>query len=150
MSNKINNIRRILYSSLEEKRLGRALAQVALMASGASAERLSQIKENYETIKVIVPGKTLNEISKILSGEQEDMVQIFFTDNHIMFEFDNTTVLSRLIEGEFYKIEQMLSNDYETRVTIYKKEFLNCMDRTTLLIKESERKPILININDND
>ena len=50
MSNKINNIKRILYSSLEEKRLGRALAQVALMASGASAERLSQIKENYERL----------------------------------------------------------------------------------------------------
>ena len=48
MSNKINNIKRILYSSLEEKRLGRALAQIALIASGASAERLSEIKENYE------------------------------------------------------------------------------------------------------
>ena len=50
MSNKINNIKRILYSSLEEKRLGRALAQIALIASGASAERLSEIKENYERL----------------------------------------------------------------------------------------------------
>lgn len=50
MSNKINNIKRILYSSLEEKRLGRALAQIALIASGASAERLSDIKENYERL----------------------------------------------------------------------------------------------------
>lgn len=50
MSNKINNIKRILYSSLEEKRLGRALAQIDLIASGASAERLSEIKENYERL----------------------------------------------------------------------------------------------------
>ena len=50
MSNKINNIKRILYSSLEEKRLGRALAQIALIASGANAERLSEIKENYERL----------------------------------------------------------------------------------------------------
>ena len=50
MSNKINNIKKILYSSLEEKRLGRALAQIALIASGANAERLSEIKENYERL----------------------------------------------------------------------------------------------------
>lgn len=50
MSNKINNIKKILYSSLEEKRLGRALAQIALIASGANAERLSEIKENYQRL----------------------------------------------------------------------------------------------------
>ena len=50
MSNKINNIKKILYASLEEKRLGRALAQIALIASGANAERLSEIKENYERL----------------------------------------------------------------------------------------------------
>ena len=128
---------------------GSELKVVSLDGHRISIRKL-QLKENYDTIKVIVPGKTLNEISKILSGEQDDMVQIFFSDNHVMFEFDQTTVLSRLIEGEFYKIEQMLSNDYETKLTINKKEFLNCMNRTTLLIKESERKPILINIHDNN
>ena len=50
MSNKINNIKKILYSSLEEKRLGRALAQIALIASGTNAERLSEIKENYKRL----------------------------------------------------------------------------------------------------
>lgn len=50
MSHKINKIKRILYSSLKDKRLGRALAQIALIASGANAERLSEIKENYERL----------------------------------------------------------------------------------------------------
>ena len=44
----------------------------------------------------------------------------------------------------------MLSNDYETKVTINKKEFLNCIDRATLLVKESEKKPIIVNITDSD
>ncbi len=44
------------------------------------------------------------------------MVNLFITDNHIIFEFDNTTVVSRLIEGEYFKIDQMLSTDYETKV----------------------------------
>lgn len=108
-----------------------------------------KLKETYDNIKVIVPGKTLNEVSKILSGEISDEVKLFFTDKHIVFEFNDTIVLSRLIEGEFYKISQMLSNDYETKLTINKKEFLNCIDRATLLIKENEKKPIIINVIDN-
>ncbi len=106
-----------------------------------------ELKDSYENHKVIVPGKTLIEISKILSGEMADEVKIFFTDRHIVFEFDDTIVLSRLIEGEYYRIEQMLSSDYETKVTINNKEFLSCIDRATLLIKESEKKPIIVNIN---
>lgn len=110
--------------------------------------RKIKLREEYDEIKVIVPGKTLNEISKILSGEVLDQVHIFFTEKHIIFEFDNTVVVSRLIEGEYYKIDQMLSNDYETKVTVNKRELLNCIDRATLLIKESDKKPIIINIID--
>lgn len=106
------------------------------------------LKNFYGSRKVVVPGKTLNEISKILPGYADKDVQIFFTDKHIVFEFDHTTVLSRLIEGEYFKIDQMLSNDYETKVRINKKEFLNCIDRATLLIKEGDKKPIIINIKD--
>ena len=107
------------------------------------------LKEDTVSKKVIVPGKTLIEISKILSGEMEDMVNIFFTENHIVFEFDNTIVVSRLIEGEYFRIDQMLSSDYETKVRINKKELLSCIDRATLLVKEGDKKPIVINIEDN-
>ncbi|MCH1981578.1 DNA polymerase III subunit beta [Ruminococcus sp. OA3] len=110
------------------------------------AIRKIELRESYSDKKVVVPGKTLNEISKILSGEMEDMVQIFFTENHIVFEFDDTVVVSRLIEGEYFKIDQMLSSDYETKVMINKKEFLNCIDRATLLVKEGDKKPIIIDI----
>lgn len=78
----------------------------------------------------------------------EDMVDIYLSSNHILFEFDDTTVVSRLIEGEYFKIDQMLSSDYETKVKINKKEFLDCIDRATLLVKEGDKKPIIINIED--
>jgi DNA polymerase III subunit beta len=107
-----------------------------------------QLKNSYEPKKVVVPGKTLNEISKILSGDAEKDVSIFFTDRHILFEFDNTIVVSRLIEGEYFKIDQMLSTDYETKIRINKKEFLSCIDRATLLVKEGDKKPIIITITD--
>ena len=113
------------------------------------AIRKIELNETYEDKKVVVPGKTLNEISKILSGETNDKVNIFFTENHIMFEFDQTTVVSRLIDGEYFRIDQMLSSDYETKVQINKHEFLSCIDRATLLVKEGDKKPIIINIEDN-
>ena len=109
-----------------------------------------ELKESFDDVKVIVPGKTLNEISKILTGNSEDEVRIFFTSNHIVFEFDDTVVVSRLIDGEYFRIEQMLSNDYETKIKINKKELVDCIDRATLLVKESDRKPIVITIQDGE
>ncbi len=110
--------------------------------------RKIELKNPVCDYKMVVPGKTLIEISKILSGEAESMVEISYTNNHIVFEFDNTIVVSRLIEGDYFKIDQMLSSDYDTKVRINKKEFLNCIDRATLLIKEGDKKPIIIDIQD--
>lgn len=112
--------------------------------------RKVELRDVYENSnkKVVVPGKTLNEISKILTGDTESFVYMYFTDKHIVFEFDKTTVVSRLIEGNYFRIEQMLSSDYETKVGINKKELLSCIDRATLLVKEGDKKPIIMNIND--
>lgn len=104
------------------------------------------LKNSYPKKKVVVPGKALNEISKILSGDTDKDVVIFFTNKHIVFEFDNTTVVSRLIEGDYFNIDQMLSSDYETKVTINKRKLLDSIDRATLLVKEGDKKPIIIDI----
>ncbi len=126
---------------------GDTLKVVSLDGHRISIRKI-ELKDNYPSRKVVVPGKTLNEVSKILSGDADKDVSIFFTGKHIVFEFDNTTVVSRLIEGEYFKIDQMLSSDYETKVTINKKELLECIDRATLLVKEGDKKPIIINITD--
>lgn len=123
------------------------LRVVSLDGHRISIRRIA-LKDEVSDKKLIVPGKTLIEISKILSGEAESMVNISYTNNHIVFEFDQTIVVSRLIEGEYFKIDQMLSNDYETKVRINKKELLSCIDRATLLVKEGDKKPIIINIDD--
>ncbi len=112
------------------------------------AIRRIELAGSYSDCKVVVPGKTLNEISKILQGDMDRQVSIFFSENHVIFEFDDTIVVSRLIEGEYFRIDQMLSSDYETKVTVNKKEFLECIDRSTLLVKEGDKKPIIIEIND--
>jgi len=106
------------------------------------------LKDVYAPVKVVIPGKTLNEVSKILTGDAESEVSIYFTKNHILFEFDQTTVVSRLIEGEYFRINQMLNSDYATKITVNKKDMSSCIDRATLLVKESDKKPIIISITD--
>lgn len=110
--------------------------------------RNAELEGENDPVKVVVPGKTLNDISKILSGELSDMVHIYFTDKHILFEMDKTKVVSRLLEGEYYRINRMLSSDYETKIVLNKKEFYNCIDRATLLIKESDKRPIILSVTD--
>ena len=110
--------------------------------------RKIDLKDCYEDIKVIVPGKTLSEVSKILGGDNDKDVLLFFSKNHLLFEFDNTIVVSRLIEGEYFRIDQMLSSDYDTKVTVNRKDFLDCIDQASILIRENDKKPIIINITD--
>ena len=112
------------------------------------AIRNFKLEGRADDVKVVVPGKTLQEISKILSTDAENMVNVYFTNNHILFEFDNTTVVSRLIEGEYFKINQMLSKDYETKIIINKRELLDCIDRATLFVKEGNKKPVIFDIED--
>ena len=126
---------------------GDTLKVVSLDGHRISIRKID-LKNIYPSRKVVVPGKTLNEISKILPGDADEDVSIFFTGKHVVFEFDKTTVVSRLIEGEYFRIDQMLSSDYETKVTVNKRELLECIDRATLLIKEGDKKPIIINIMD--
>ena len=143
-----NDTNKIMTGELFEV-TGNELKVVSLDGHRISIRKI-ELKDSFDDISVIVPGKTLNEISKILSGGTEDEVRIFFTSNHIVFEFDKTVVVSRLIEGKYFNINQMLSSDYETKISINKKEFLNCIDRATLLVKEGDKKPIIINITDGD
>lgn len=110
--------------------------------------RKVQLKEEYDDVSVIIPGKTLIEISKILNGGLDDEICMYFTDKHVLFEFENTIVLSRLIEGEYYKIDKMLSSDYETKITVNRKDMLDSIDRTTLMVRESEKKPVIIDVKD--
>lgn len=108
------------------------------------------LKENYPSIKVVIPGKTLNEIMKIINGGIDDELNIYFDEKHVLFEFDDTIVMSRLIEGEYYRIDQMLSGDYETKVVVNKSVLFGCLDRSSLLIRDNDKKPIVIDIKENN
>lgn len=120
---------------------GTSLNIVAVDGYRVSLRRTELSIEN-ENIKVVVPGKTLSEITKILSGEDEAEVALYVTDKHILFELGDSIVVSRLLEGEFLKYEQAFSSDFETMITINRKAYLDSIERAALISRDSKNNPV--------
>ncbi len=110
------------------------------------AIRQLNLDASYEDFEAIIPGKTLSEISKIVSGEIDDEVRVYFTKNQILFEMDGTLVVSRLIDGKYFRIDQMLSNDYETKIKVKKAAFMSAVDRAMLFTSESDKGTLVLTI----
>ncbi|MCX7884600.1 MAG: DNA polymerase III subunit beta [Caloramator sp.] len=103
--------------------------------------------ESFQNISAVIPGKTLNEISKILEPT-DDIVKITFTPNHILFAFDNTKIISRLLDGEFINYRQIVPDEYKLRVKVFKNELLNSIERASLLAREGKTNLIKFEISD--
>ncbi len=115
------------------------------------SRRKIDLRGDNPEVHVVVPGKTLQELSKIINGDTDDLVDIYFSDRHLLFEFENTRVVSRLIEGEYFKIATMMSMGHNLSVKANKKELMGIIDRASLLIQETDRKPIIVSVkNDNN
>lgn len=106
------------------------------------------LKKGYDDRSVIVPGKTLLELSKIIPGDVDKDVSIYLCENHVIFEYESVKVVSRIIEGNYFNIDQMISNDFETKIDINKRNLLEVINRATLMIREGDKKPVKLNITD--
>lgn len=120
---------------------------VSLDGHRVSLKRI-RLKEHNDDRKVIVPSKTLNELSKIIDDDPETEILISISDNHIMFKYKNTKIVSLLIDGEYYEVDALLTKDYSTKVIVNKQSLLQCIDRSTLLVRETDRKPVIFDIRD--
>lgn len=92
--------------------------------------------ENCEKIdiNIIIPGKTLIELVKII--EPEKIVNITVTENQILFRADDTCLISRLIDGQFPNYKQVIPNNYLTRIRLKTKELAEATERASLLTKD--------------
>ncbi len=97
---------------------------------------------------VIIPGKVLLEISKILTGEINDKVTFFFSGNHVVFILEGTTVVSNLIDGRYFDVNRMISSDYQTQIVVNRQRLIACIERAALFVRENDKKPIIFDITD--
>ncbi len=106
----------------------------------------SILKGNGDEFSVIVPGNSMNEISRLITDEEE--LSLFFTDTHMLVKFKSCVMLTNLIEGEYLKYKQFFTDDFKTRVTLKKDEMLSCLDRVLLISKDAKKSPVKIVISD--
>ncbi|MFL0197911.1 DNA polymerase III subunit beta [Clostridium sp. WILCCON 0269] len=109
----------------------------------------SEDLDNDNIINAVIPAKTLNEVSKIL-GDDSENVNITFTPNHILFNLANTKIISRLLQGEFIKYNSIIPEEYSLRVIAKKSELLDCIERASLMAKDSNTNLIKLKIEENN
>ncbi|MFW5648082.1 MAG: DNA polymerase III subunit beta [Candidatus Alkaliphilus sp. MAG34] len=104
--------------------------------------------ESQLSDKVVIPGKTLNEINRIMDGGEDEKVQISLTDNHALFTVNNTKLVSRLLEGEFINYNQIIPKEFKSRIKIETKQLLDSIERASLLGKEGRNNLVKFTITD--
>ncbi len=113
------------------------------------AYRKESISNTLLNSHFIIPGKTLNELSKILNDKEEE-VEICFSDKKATIKIDNYIVYSRLIEGEFFNYEHIIPSVSDLVVTTDTKDVINAIERTSLLITTDSKSPVKMEISENN
>jgi len=97
--------------------------------------------ENRESYSVVIPGKSLNELSKILDDTNEP-VDIVITENQILFKTKHLLFFSRLLEGSYPETSRLIPTESKTDVIVNTKEFLQAIDRASLLAREGRNNVV--------
>ena len=107
------------------------------------------LEKNTEDFKAVIPGKTLNEVNKILT-DSFDNIRIGIAKNQGIFEMENCKIVTRLLDGEFFKYESAIPANWETRIRVNKNLLQSCLERVSLIssstIEKEKKYPVKINI----
>ena len=107
------------------------------------------LNEVANSFSSVIPGKTLNEVNKIIS-DSFDTVKIGISRNQALFEMENCKIVTRLLDGEFLKYSNTIPQNWETRVKVNKSNIQNCFERILLIsassIEKEKKYPVKINI----
>ena len=82
-------------------------------------------------IRIIVPSKTMTEVSHLLPNDDQELVHICANRRYVVFMTGGYTIMSRLIEGEFLNYRNVIPEGSRTRVTLDVKEFVETIERAS-------------------
>ena len=109
----------------------------------------NKIKDSSNDFKAVIPGKTLNEVNKIII-DSFDKVKIGTEKNQAVFEMENCKIVTRLLDGEFLNYFSVIPTNWETRVRINKNILQNCFERVSLIsassIEKEKKYPVKIKV----
>ncbi len=112
------------------------------------AIRTANIDSNLDN-SLVIPGKALSEVNRIFSSySEQEKAKISFTNKHAIIVVDNVRIITRLLEGEFIKYENIKPTDFKTEVIVNRKNFLDALERAQLMSNEGKNNSIKIEIKD--
>lgn len=107
-----------------------------------------EIKHSTVKTNVIIPARSLGEISKILD-DSEEIINIYIQKNNIMVDIKDTKIISKTLEGEFLNYKQIIPTNFETTIIINKNQFEDALDRASLLSKIGQNNLVKFDIKEN-
>lgn len=105
--------------------------------------------EANETYNVVIPGKSLNELSKIID-DTSDLIDIVITENQVLFKAKHLLFFSRLLEGNYPDTSRLIPTESKTEIVVNTKEFLQAIDRASLLAREGRNNVVKLSTIEND
>ncbi|MDF1510469.1 DNA polymerase III subunit beta [Robertmurraya sp. DFI.2.37] len=117
-----------------------------LICIATDSHRLALRKAKVELeadkqFNVVIPGKSLNELSKILDDNNE-LVDIVITENQVLFKAKHLLFFSRLLEGNYPDTSRLIPAENKTEVIVNTKDFLHAIDRASLLAREGRNNVV--------
>lgn len=107
------------------------------------------LNKQSNNFNAVIPGKTLNEVNKILL-DSFDSVKIGISKNQALFEIDNCKIVTRILDGEFLNYKNVIPNDWETRVRINKNNIQDSFERISLIssstVEKEKKYPVKVNV----
>ncbi|EST10449.1 MAG: polymerase subunit beta [Sporolactobacillus laevolacticus] len=91
---------------------------------------------------LVIPGASLNELSKILDDDDEQMVDIVMTTNQILFKSQNVQFYSRLLDGNYPDTSRLIPSDSKTTIDLGTKALYHAIERASLLAKEERNNVV--------
>lgn len=99
--------------------------------------------------RFVVPGKTQQEVLKLLNDDEEN-VEIIIGQRHITFQIKNYRVISRLIEGTFLDYKSTIPSDTKTELVINTRTIIDSVERMSLLNNDRIQSPVRCNFSDDE
>lgn len=134
-----NDENRPIYNGALVKVENNILTIVAIDGFRLSLRKNLSNKE-INNFKCIIPGKVLSELLKVLTEEENNFVKIGVNKNQALFEIGQTTIVSRIIEGEFLNYNSIIPEGNETKIKLKTKKILDSFERVSLFAKENKEK----------
>jgi DNA polymerase-3 subunit beta len=105
------------------------------------AERVLAVAKGSMESKIIVPSRTMLEVSRILSSYKDELgvpeeVEWVTTENQLVVTFGNTELVSRLIEGSFPDYQQIIPEQFGTTAILDRSEFQKAVKAASLFSRQ--------------